>query len=144
MAEVEEFLEHYGVKGMKWGQRKTREQRQAARVQKIKAKGQKKLAREKAVNSGQEYFRSGKARENLIRGKGKAREAKAAKGKRAAKKIMAQTKLKNATEYEKATRARNGAEFIALSVLSGGGYNAARAGTKYQVRRQAKRVQKFS
>ena len=144
MSDVDDFLSHYGVKGMKWGQRKSREQRQADRVAKIKAKGQKKLARERSINKGNEYFRSGKAMEDKVKAKGMKKEAKARGNKKLAKKIVAQQKLKNYSQLKNSSQARNGAEFAALTLASGGGYNVARAGISYQVRRQTKRVEKFS
>jgi hypothetical protein len=72
MEETSAFLEHFGVKGMKWGQRRSAEERRADRTLRIQEKAVKKIKKQ------EEFTARAKAREAAAKAKTETQDARSA------------------------------------------------------------------
>lgn len=105
----EEALEHFGVKGMHWGQRKvadirTNRQRNKASRQKDQA------ARNAEIDAARNRIASGKNRQDFLDAKARFKTDKKTIGSREARKKFDAVKQKNLDDAEVAARAKSGAE----------------------------------
>ena len=115
--DVDEFLAHYGVPGMKWGQRRAhaKEMRSLDKASKKKDKAE----RSDKIDAARDRFRSGQARAEYKQAKAEYKAQKNVIGKREAKKILNEVKEKNLADYETGQQYKNGKEIagaIALGV----------------------------
>ena len=115
--QVEQFLEHHGVKGQKWGIRNksNRELNRASR-----AKDKKKQATQ--VDKARANIKSGTTKENYKKAKAQYKKDKVNLGSRKAKQILRKAREKKYTEIEKSNEYRNGKEAAAAVLLATGAY----------------------
>lgn len=134
MGEVEDFISHYGKKGMKWGVRNSRRP-----VPGTKAA----ISRDKQIDAARERFASGANRRRYVQAKTKYKHQRVTKGKNFAKRELQKAKLKNLRDAQVANTAKDGKEFatfLAYDVLSGGGVTLANVGINTYARRLEKKV----
>lgn len=107
----EDFLEHYGKLGMKWGQRK------ANRALNKTSRAKDRQQHTKDVEKARKHFESGKARSDYKKAKAQYKTNKQTMGSREARKVLNKTKNKNIEMYNKSREYKNGKE-AALGVLA--------------------------
>jgi hypothetical protein len=99
------YLEHYGKKGMKWGQR--RQQNRALN----KASRKKDVAKiDKEIDIARKRLDSGRARQDYLKAKAQYKTNKAELGSREARKILNKVKAKNYQDYNLSIQAKSGKE----------------------------------
>lgn len=113
---VDDFLAHYGVPGMKWGQRRAhaKEMRSLDKASKKKDKAE----RNDKIDAARERFRSGQAKADLKNAKAEYKTQKNVVGKREAKKILNAVKEKNLADYETGAQWKSGKE-TATGLIAG-------------------------
>lgn len=119
---VDDFLAHHGVKGMKWGVRKSRAELRA--LDKA-SRATDKAKRAKEIQSARDRYNKS-ARSNYKAAKAEYKEARHVIGKREAKKILNKVKEKNVKDWETGSQYKNGKE-VAGAVLLGVGILTASA-----------------
>jgi len=143
-----EFLEHYGVKGMKWGQNskgeslraldkiaraenklapKREARKQEARPSRstfaskedfVKAKAEFNKKRNSDIDAARERINSGQNRADYKQAKAKYKEDRNEIGKVAAKRALTAVKEKNLEDYYKSREAKSGAETVGSIMVS--------------------------
>jgi hypothetical protein len=117
---IDEFLEHHGVKGQKWGVR--RAEKKAARQQNRmlnKASREKDIAQRNAeIDAARARFKSGQARADFLNAKAQFHQDKVTMGSREARRILNETKMKNIQDGQVAQQAKSGKETAAVVLLS--------------------------
>lgn len=126
---VDDFLAHYGVKGMKWGVTKAK--------YKSMSKADRKAQKTKAIESARTRIGSGENRQKYLKGKANVSLAKAqlkkAKADRspaeviakrkagleASKAVLKKIKTQNVADNQTAGSAKNGKEFASILLLGG-------------------------
>lgn len=111
-ADVEDFLEHYGVKGMKWGVRRDMRKLNKASRAKDKAK------RQSEIDAARKRLGSGKNKEALKKAKAQYKIDKYEIGSREARKLVDKHKEKIRSDYETSKQLKNGKE-VALAMVIG-------------------------
>lgn len=121
--EVEDFLAHFGVKGMKWGKRKSSSSsdgesasRSELRSLNKASKAKDKAARDKEIDEARSRYETG-ARDKYKAAKAQYQIDKATIGKREAAKAFNKVKDENLADYNAANQAKSGKE-TAMLVLS--------------------------
>ena len=122
--EDEEFLAHYGKKGMKWGVRKAAVQRNRALNKASKAKD--KADWQKKVEKARANVASDKVKYDYKKAKTKYKSDKVAVGSREAKKTLAKAREKKVDTIRTARSYKNGKE-VAVGVALAVGYVAVQA-----------------
>jgi hypothetical protein len=124
-AELEDFLEHYGIPGMKWGKRKgpsdgpsRKELRTMDKTNRAADRSKFKATQAKEVDKARERFQSGQARKDYLDAKATYKIDKARVGKYEANKAFQKVKDRNIKDAEKANEVRDGKE-LAKVVLVG-------------------------
>jgi len=112
--EVDDFLAHYGVSGMKWGKRKALRGLDKAEKAKMRAK------QEKDVTKARTKLKSGEAKAEYKAAKAQYKADRQVIGKVAAKKAFNKVKAKNMDTINKANEFKNGKEVAAVVALSVG------------------------
>lgn len=120
--EVYDFLEHFGVKGMRWGQRKAARQRNRELNKATRAKMNEQ--RNKEIDRARARFDSGKARRDYLKAKEEFKKNKTELGSLEARRILNKTKEKNMRDFEKAQQTKSGKE-TTVAVLATVGVLAA-------------------
>jgi len=113
---VENFLEHHGVKGMKWGVRKSRSELRSLN------KASRKTDREKfdkKIDQARSRVSSGKAKARLKKAKADYKSNKLDIGSREAKKILNKEKAKYISDVETSQYAKSGKERAVAATLAG-------------------------
>lgn len=117
--DAEDFIEHCGKKGMKWGQNralnKTSRSTDRAAGKADRAKSNEK--RNKDIDRARARFDSGKARSDFKKAKATYKQEKQVVGSREAKKALNKVKDKNIRDYNKSREAKSGKE-TTIAVLS--------------------------
>lgn len=106
----EEFLDHHGVKGQKWGIRQQHQVNKASR-QRERARNRKK------IDAARERYRT-TARSDYLTAKSQYKIDKKNKGRAEARRILNKTKNKNVRDYNTGNQVRDGKEAAAL--IAGG------------------------
>lgn len=108
MSEIsyEDALAHFGVKGMKWGVRRS----QNAQLNKASRQADKK-AREDAIDKARQRVSSGQSGKAIKKARQQYKIDKKTMGSREAKKILQKHKDKAYNDYYKANETKNGKEF---------------------------------
>lgn len=109
--EIDDFFEHHGVKGMRWGQRRARN-RELNRASRKEDRAKHQTDVEKA----REFFKSGDAKAEWKQAKADFKKNKGEIGSREARKILNKTRDQQIEKYSKSQEAKNGKE-VALVVL---------------------------
>ena len=112
--EVEDFLEHFGVKGQKWGVRKAKFKKNRALNKASRAKDRAEWAKE--VESARVKVASGKLQRDLKAAKTEAKAKKEKIGSREARKIVSNQRELNREVMSTASSFKNGKE-AALGIL---------------------------
>lgn len=115
MPEDADFLEHFGVKGMKWGVRKERFKRNRALNKASRAKD--KEENKKAIDDARDYFRSGQAKAEKKEARAQYKANKDKLGSREARKILQANRDKRASMLEKSQELKDGKE-VATYILT--------------------------
>jgi len=135
--EVEDFLEHYGVKGMKWGVRKSRRYSPGSPGA---------LSRERKITNARRRIEKGKNRERYQDAKTTYRHEKVTKGKAYAKNKFNKAKLKNLRDAQVANAAKDGkefAKFLLVDIASGGAVTSANFGINAAAKYYEKKGQRY-
>lgn len=124
---VDEFLEHYGVPGMKWGQRKASAINRNRQLNKASRKKDKatfksnvskaKETHAKEVDKARTYVNSGKAKADWKAAKAQYKKDKVEIGSREARKIKAKAAKKRIDAINKSQETRDGKE-LAQKIIS--------------------------
>ena len=114
--DVEDFLEHYGKKGMKWGQRSAPIDRQ--RNKELNKKSRAKDA--KTIEAARARVKSGQTKADFLNAKAAHAENKRKLGTREARRILYEARDKRYEEVAISRTAKNGKE-VAISVATGVG-----------------------
>lgn len=114
--EIDAFLEHFGVKGMKWGQRKAARQRNRELNKASRAKDKAKYV--SSIEKSRANINSGKTDAAFKAVKAGHSQRKKDLGTREARKILAKARNKRDTEYAVAQQAKNGKEATAILIAS--------------------------
>lgn len=106
---VEDFLEHYGVKGMKWGERR-------ARNRQLNRESRKKdwAKQERDVERARTRVYTGKTKADYKKAKEKYKSDKLNIGSREAKKLLLKARNKKYSEISKAQEAKNKKEVAVI------------------------------
>lgn len=113
MAQVstEDFLAHYGVKGMKWGER--RAHGKAMRGLDRESKEKDKVKRRRTIDKARERVQSGEGKQAVKDAKQQYKADKNVVGKREAKKVLNKAREKYAKDVETSKQLRDGKEVVA-------------------------------
>lgn len=114
-SEIDEYLAHHGVKGMKWGERKAARQRNRQLNKESRRKDWDK--QEKSVQRARDRVASGKTQQDYKKAKAKYKSNKRELGSREAKKALAKARDKKYKEINKSQEAKNGKEALAGAAL---------------------------
>lgn len=136
MTVTDEFIEHYGVKGMKWGVRKSR---------RLPVGSKEARKRDASIDKARENIRTGKSAERLQRAKTAYRHDKVTLGKKEAKRQLNKAKLKNVQELQKSLTAKDGKEFTTMLIAdlaTGGNLTALNIGVNLSAKRLQRKVNK--
>lgn len=108
--EVEEFLSHYGKKGMKWGQRRARN-RELNRATKLREN--------KEIDAARAAFKTGKPQAQAKKNKAQYKKDKQNLGTREARRLLAKRNEQYVKDIETANTTKNGKEktILALGVV---------------------------
>ena len=111
-----EELEHSGVKGMKWGVRKSKsELRDLNRASRQKDRE----ARDKAIDKARARVSSGKTKANFKQAKQNYKHDKLEIGSREARKILNKARAKRASDIETSQLAKSGKEKATALIAAG-------------------------
>lgn len=113
--DVDEFLAHYGVPGMKWGQRRAHAANMRSLDKAEKRKDREKQAKD--VTAARAKLKSGELKARTKEAKAQYKADREVIGKVAARKVLQKTYDKNIKVIEKANEYKNGKE-VALSVAA--------------------------
>lgn len=121
----EEYLEHYGKKGMKWGQRAAESQlggfARSRNVRKESGDGkQSKEARSGAIDAARGRVKSGANRQDLKKAKATYKASKRTEGAAAAKAALRAVRDKNADDAHDSRLSKAGGEKVALALVTVG------------------------
>ncbi len=125
--EVDAFLEHFGVRGMKWGHRKNphrAEMRKLNKESRARDKVENRALRDKhqrRVELARQRVSSGKLKTDLKKAKAQYKVDKNVIGRREARKALNKVKNKNFMEVQKSREAKNGKEAAGMILLGVGG-----------------------
>lgn len=126
--EVDDFLEHFGVKGMHWGVRKgpdngvnTRQLNRESRARDKAARQVLRAKHERRVELARKRVQSGKLKDDLKKAKAQYKKDKHIIGRREAKKALNKVRNKNFMEVQKSREAKNGKEAAAAVLIGVGG-----------------------
>jgi hypothetical protein len=140
--ETDDFLAHYGVKGMKWGVRKStsgksRRQLNKESRQKDRAKLDRDIDRARArVNTNRKYAltdKGSKSHSDYKKAKAQYKKDKAELGSREARKILNKAKEKRYKDVQLSNTAKSGRE-TTIAVLAAVGYIGLQATAQYMVK----------
>lgn len=115
---VDEFLEHHGVKGMKWGVRRAH-----AKEMRSLNKASRKKDREEnnsKIDAARERIRSGQAKSDYKAAKAQYKADKHVIGSREAKKALNKVKEKNYEDYQKSSELKSGKEKAGYALAAAG------------------------
>lgn len=113
--EVSDFLEHFGIKGQKWGVRK--EGRAQNRALNKASRQEDKRERTANIDRARASFNSVSARKQMKNAKSQYHKDKIDKGSREARKILNKTRTSVSKDYATSQAAKNGKEIVgALAV----------------------------
>lgn len=113
--EVEKFLEHHGVRGMKWGQR-----RAINRQLNKESRRKDREAHARTVQKARDKIESGKLNKEWFDAKKQFKINKEKLGSREARKILNKTKQKHWNDVATAQQAKNGKEAAASMLVVAG------------------------
>lgn len=117
--DVDNFLEHYGVKGMRWGQRRVHTANMKALDKAEKQKDREK--QEKDVTKARAKIKSGEVKSQLKGAKSQYKADRETIGKIAARKTLNKVRDKQYDTINKANEYKNGKEAaIAVALITGG------------------------
>lgn len=125
--DVDDFLEHFGIKGQKWGVRKE------ARAQN---KALNKAGRQANIDRTRESFKSVSARNQFKNAKAQYHHDKIDKGSREARKILNKTRSNLGKDYATSQMAKNGKEIIGALAVGTILYKALTSSTAQTIARE--------
>lgn len=114
--QIDEYFEHHGTKGMKWGVRRAARRGNRALNKASRHKDSQNF--EKSVDKAREHFRSGKAKEEWKTAKAQFHQDKVTLGSREAKKILNKTRTKQREQAILSQQAKNGKEVAGILLAS--------------------------
>lgn len=130
---LEDVLEHFGVKGMRWGVRKTtsstgksnrqlnRESRQRDRASGKAARAAENRQRDREIDAARQRVNSGKTQRDFKAAKKQFKLDKKELGTREARKKLNEARAKRMTDFEKAESYKSGSETTAAVLGTVGG-----------------------
>jgi len=115
----ESYLEHFGVKGMRWGQRRTARQQNRALNKASRAKDI--ASRDSSIDASRQYVKSKQAKADFKIAKQNFKSNKEQLGSREAKKILAIQREFKYSQIQNSRQAKHGSETV-KSILLGAGF----------------------
>ena len=103
---LDEFFEHHGVRGQKWGIRN--EQKAHLRSLNKTSKADTKAKRISEIDAARAHFKSGNAKQDVKDAKAKYKADKMVIGKHAAKQTLLKTRASNNEQWAKANKIKDG------------------------------------
>lgn len=116
--DVDEFLEHFGAKGMKWGVRKNKAERSAGRAMNKESRAKDRSKYDKDIDKARGRVSSGKTKQAFKKAKSEHAANKAKLGSREARKILSKAREKKYKDINTAQAAKTGKETaVVLGIL---------------------------